>query len=288
MAILTGIVALFALMGYSLFGWAGVLFILGVSLFLNLLTLGSSARLILKIHRARPVTSWEAPQLHQIANALADRADIPVPRLAIYPSDMPNAFALGPRRDEGVVAVSSGLLRVLDTREMTGVLAHEFAHLKNRDSLLSLSAGLFVQAISTLSSLFGFLMLFLFLTGTWSTIETRLLPIIFLVTFAPHAAIALQAVLMRTREFLADRDATLLTGDPRGLANALYKLERYNRYLSGLYRRFRFIYTSDTGSGPRWLRTHPSTEERIQNLMELAEKTVAHPSLGYRPHVVAL
>ena len=164
--ILAGIVGLFTLVGYSLFGWTGVLFILGASLFFNLLALNGSARLILRLHRARPVSTWEAPALHQIANTLAQRAGISTPRLAVYPSDVPNAFALG--QEEGIVAVSSGLLRFLDRREMAGVLAHEFAHLKNRDSLLSLSAGLFVQTISALSSLFGFALLFLiFLLPLW-------------------------------------------------------------------------------------------------------------------------
>jgi heat shock protein HtpX len=285
--ILAGIVGLFTLVGYSLFGWTGVLFILGISLVFNFLTLNGSARLILRLHRARPVSTWEAPALHQIANTLAHRAGMSTPRLAVYPSDVPNAFTLGSRQEEGIVAVSSGLLRLLDGREMAGVLAHEYAHLKNRDSLLSLSAGLFVQAISALSSLFGFALLFLILTGSWG--GSSFLLAILLVTAAPHAATALQAALMRTREFLADRDASQLTGDPTGLANALYKLERHNRYLSGLYRRFRFIYTSDTGSGPRWLRTHPPTEERIQNLLELEEKTITHPAFSpVKPRRIAV
>ena len=112
-----------------------------------------------------------------------------------------------------------------------------------------------------------------------------LLPTILLVGAAPYAAYALQAALMRTRERLADRDAVLLTGDPRGLASALYKLERYSRYLQGLARRFRFIYTSEGENGPGWLRTHPATEERVQGLLKLEDKIALHPAAHVRPDV---
>ncbi len=278
LAILAGLVGLFALVGYTLFGWTGLLLVLGAGLIFNGLTLQSSVHLILSLHRARPVAPREAPQLYRTARDLAHRADIPLPQMAVYPSDLPNAFALGAGRDQGIVAVSSGMLGLLEARELAGVLAHEFAHLKNRDSLLSLSAGLFARAISSLSGLFGLLMLFLFLSGAWTAVGEGLLPLILLLSVAPQAAVALQAGLMRTREHLADRDAALLTGDPGGLAAALYKLERYNRYLSGLYRRFRFIYTTDYETGPRWLRTHPAPEERIRNLLEMEEKMAVHPS----------
>lgn len=275
--ILLGLLALFAVIGFALFGLTGAVLILVIGVAVNALAVGGAPRLILAFHRARPINAWEAPDLHRIAADLAARTGIPVPTLAVYPSEVPNAFAVGTHRSGGVVAVSSGLLNILDLREVSGVLAHEFAHLKNRDSLFNLSAGLFVQAISLVSNTFGILMLLLFFSGAWVALGAGILPLAVLVGVAPYAAYGLQAALMRTRERLADQDAAVLGGDPRGLASALYKLERYNRYLRGIYRRFRFIYTSEGEEGPAWLRTHPTTEERVQRLLDLARKTVRHP-----------
>lgn len=276
LGLLAGIIGLFAIIGYTLFGWTGVVLILIISGLFNLASLSGSARFILSIHKARWLSQYEAPDIHRFAYELADRANMPVPKLAIYPSDMPNAFALG--TNGGIIAFSTGLLNLLDRREIRGVMAHEFAHLKNRDSILSLSAGLFVQAIASISSLFGFFLLLLFLTGSWVEMGTALLPLMLVIGIAPNIAYLLQTALSRTREYLADRDGALLSGDAHGLASALYKLEQYNQYLSRLQRRFRFIYTTDAQTGPKWLRTHPPTESRIDELIRLAERTTPYPA----------
>ena len=273
--LLAGLILLFALIGYTLFGWTGLVLILVGSAIFNIVGLSGSARMILSMHRARWLSQYEAPEMHQIASTLAQRANIPTPKLAIFPSDMPNAFALGTHG--GIVAFSTGLLNLLDRQEITGVMAHEFAHLKNRDSMLSLSAGLFAQAIASISSLFGILLIIMFFTGAWLNMNAAFVPIALLVTLAPNAAYFLQTALSRTREYLADRDGALLSGDPKGLASALYKLEQYNRYLSRLQRRFRFIYTTDAQTGPKWLRTHPPTEDRIEALMKLSQRTTPYP-----------
>lgn len=282
LAILAGLVGLFAIVGYALFGGIGVLLILVSAVLINSLTMGSAVRFILSVHRARPLGPGEAPYLHDIARTLSSRAGIAVPRLAVYPSDIPNAFTLPPQENQSIVAVSSGLLRLLQPQEIAGVMAHEFAHLKNRDSRFSLSAGVFVQSISILANTFGLLFLFLFFSGAWVGTGSSLLPILLLIGVAPLAAQALQAGLMRTRERLADRDGALLTGDPRSLASGLYKLEQYSRYLQGLQKRFRFLYTSENEGGSAWLRTHPDTEERIRNLLELEKKTLPHPAAFQR------
>lgn len=279
--LLAGIITLFAVVGYTLFGWMGVVLIVLGSAMFNLVTLSGSATFILRLHRARPLAPHEAPEIHRLAHLLADRANIPIPQLAVFPSDMPNAFALG--TNGGIVAFSTGLLNLLDRREIKGVMAHEFAHLKNQDSLFSLSAGLFVQALASISSLFGILIFVLFLTGALANMSLTLLPVILLVSVAPNIGYVLQAALTRTREYLADRDGALLSGDPKGLASALYKLEQYNRYLSQMQRRFRFIYTTDAQAGPKWLRTHPPTEERIAELLRLAEKTKPYPVQNTHP-----
>ena len=132
--------------------------------------------------------------------------------------------------------------------------------------------------LSVSAGLVGVFVFLLFISGAWLSVGLNLLPLILLTSIAPYGATFLQAALMRTREFLADRDAALLTGDSGELASALGKLEQVNRYLSRLQRRFRFIYTTDMESGPRWLRTHPPTSERIHALQELSGRTTPFPT----------
>ncbi len=199
-SLLVALVGVFALVAYTVWDWAGALLVLGVGFAVNWFSRDRAAGLILRLHRARPLSEWEAPQLHRVAGELAARAQIALPHLMVYPGEIPNAFALGTRADQGVVAVSSALLQLLDRREMTGVLAHEFAHLKNRDSLLSLSAGIFVQAITLLSQVFGLMLLFYFLFGAGPLLQAGLWPLLVLVGgWRP-------------------RGAALLSGDPQGLA----------------------------------------------------------------------
>jgi len=273
LALLAGLAGLFALVGLQLFGTGAALIALVIVIALNLLTLDRARFLILRLHRAQPLRAWEAPQLHRMTEDLAARAGIPVPALMVFPSDMPNAFAIGGRHDDGVLAVSTSLLRLLDRREILGVLAHEIAHLKNRDSVLSLAAGILVQVIGVASQGFSVLLFILLLSGSLAVPFAQLFPTLLLVSAAPLAAAALQAGLMRSRERLADQDASTLTGDPRGLASALYRLGEYSRYLTGWLRRFRFIYTSENDGGARLLRSHPPTEERVWALLEMERES---------------
>ena len=262
--------ALVASLGYLLFGLAtGAILLIGAVL-LNWLSLARTRRAILWLHRARPLRRWEAPLLFDIARDLAERAGLAqVPLLMVYPSDMPNAFALATGREPPVIAASNSLLRILQPSEIRGVLAHEFAHLKNGDSVFSLASGIFVQVITALSQGFSVLLLLLALTGGLEMSMGALLATLLFLGAAPSAATLLQAGLMRTRERLADREAAELTGDPRSLAAALHKLQQYSRYLSGWLRRFRFIYTSEDEGGARLLRSHPPTEERVRDLLAL-------------------
>ena len=276
--LLMGIFGVFSTISFSLFGWIGALVVLGIGLVVQGLVQQRGAGLILRLHRAREVAMWEAPILHRIAGELAARAAIPLPQLMVYPSEMPNAFAMARREPPGVVAVSSGLLSLLDRREITGVLAHEFAHLKNRDSSLSALAGVVVQATTSLSHFFGFALLFLFVSGAWGTGGDNLWPTIVLVGLAPTGAALLLAGFMRTRERLADEDAAALTGDPRGLASALYKLQQYSESLERYLRRFRFIHTVEQDRGAALLRSHPPTGERVEALVNMDAKLVRHPA----------
>jgi len=287
MALLAGLAGLFTLVGLQLFGAGVALIVLVFVITLNWLTLDRARLLILRLHRARPLLEWEAPQLHRMLAELATRAQIPVPALTVFPSEMPNAFAIGGRHDDGVLAVSTSLLRLLGKREIQGVLAHEIAHLKNRDSVLSLAAGIFVQVIGVASQGFSLLLFVLLFSGSLAVPFAQLIPTILLVSLAPMAAVALQAGLMRARERLADQDAAALTGDPRGLASALYRLSEYSRYLTGWLRRLRFIYTSGDEGGARLLRSHPPTDERVQALLHMPQREArripaVRPDAAYR------
>ena len=269
LAILAGLIVLFALVANALFGLFGALLAIGAAGVLNWLSARKAASFILRLHRARPLRPWEATRLQQVARGLASSAQIALPQLMVYPSETPNAFALSTTRDNGVVALSSRLLQLLDLREVRGVLAHEFAHLKNRDGKLNLAAGLFVRAISMASTFLGLSLLLLWLSGSWGLIDQGAWPLILIVASAPSAATLLHAALMRARERLADRDAARISGDARGLASALHKLHRYGEYLDRWRRRFRFIYTAYREPGHKLLHTHPSTEERVRSLLAM-------------------
>ena len=267
-----GLLGLSALVAQVFFGWFGGLAVLGAGLAVNGLAADRGAWMVLRLHRARPLAYGQGPRLHAMVADLARKADIAPPQLMYYPADMPNAFALGPRSGPGVVAVSTALLRLLNERETYGVLAHEVAHLKNRDSILSLTAGMLVRAVSFISQAIGLTLLLLAVFGGVG--DGPPLPALALLLAAPPLALLLQAGLMRARERLADQIAAELTGDPRGLAAALYRLQEYGRRLAGWLRRFRFIYTAEAEGGSRWLRTHPPTGERIAALLALEEGRV--------------
>ena len=274
--LIASLTLLFAFIGFSVFGVTGALLALALVAALNWMSATRARELLLWMHRARKLHRWEAPNLFRTAEELATRAGIAMPSLMVYPSEIPNAFALAARNSEPVVATSGSLLQLLDPREVRAVLAHEFAHLKNRDSTLNWSAGIMVHAITAVSQGFFLLFLLMLLTGGISQPSQALFPTLMLVAAAPTVATLLHAALMRTRERLADRVAAELTGDPRGLATALHRLQQYSRFLRGWLRRFRFIYTAENDRGWKWLQSHPSTAERVNALLAMERESVAH------------
>lgn len=270
-ALFSALIGVFAVVGFQLFGTTGAILVLGLAFLVNWLGLDRARDLLLWMHRARALHRAEAPGLHAVVSELSRRAGIDTPQLAVYPAPVPNAFALAARRRQSVVAVSSGLLSLLSPREIRGVLAHEIAHLRHRDSALSLAAAILVQVITILSQGLAVLLVLAMLTGTVLS-PVQILSLVLLLSGAPAVAALLQAGLMRTRERLADREAARLTGDPRGLASALHRLQQYTRLLGGWLRRFRFIYTAEHDAGASLLRTHPPTEERVRDLLMLGRR----------------
>jgi len=283
-ALLATLTALLLWAGQALGGQAGLVMALVFAGVMNVGAWWWSDRLVLTMYRARPVDAAEAPELHSIVRELAVRAGIPMPRLYVIPEDAPNAFATGRGPANAAVAVTEGLLRTLDRREVAGVLAHELAHVKHRDTLVMTVAATLAGAISMLASL-----------GQWTLLMGRSsddegdaphpMAGILGVLVAPFAAMLVQAAISRSREFLADEGGARLTGDPRALASALGKLDTWSRQVAmgagSPATAHLFIVNPFTGGGLlRLFSTHPSTEARVARLLALERAGLARSVVG--------
>ncbi|HEV7176856.1 MAG TPA: zinc metalloprotease HtpX [Solirubrobacteraceae bacterium] len=220
--LIAGLTALLIAIGGAIGGGALWLFV-ALAVLMNVGGYWFSDKLALKASRARPLQPGEVPELERIAGLLAQRANVPVPRLYVIPSDQPNAFATGRDPQHAAVAVTEGLLHQLPTDEVQGVLAHEFAHIKNRDILVSSIAAMVAGAISAVATVLQFSMLF---GGDEDDSPLGLLGTLGAIIVAPIAAMLLQLGISRQREFLADATGAQLLGHAAPLADALTTLER--------------------------------------------------------------
>lgn len=255
---------LMALLGNMLFGPAAVLWFSVAGAFGLLLGPSVPTALVLAVSRARPIPPGLLPEMHAVVAELARRAGLEVaPRLFYLPSPTANAFTTG-GRDEAAIALSDGMLRLLDAREMVGVLAHEIAHLRNND-LFVLQVGGALTRMTGVLAWVGVIMLVLALPAVMSGAADVPLAGALLLAAAPWAGGVLLMALSRTREFDADLDAVTLTGDPTGLASALRKLDeaRGDPWL-------KLIFPGRGGGEPDLLRSHPPTAERIERLLALS------------------
>ena len=248
--------------GWMLWGPDGLWFLLVWGAFLLFFSPQLSARWVLRMYGARPVPPSRAPEYHQALEALAARAHLPVqPSLWWVPSPMVNAFAVG-KRSASAIAVTDGLLRTLSPRELVAVMAHETAHIAHGD-LFVMGLADVISRITSAMSFVGLVLIFMALPQALAGGDVAWWPLI-LLAVAPQISLLAQLGLSRTREFDADLTAAQLTDDPEGLASALVKLERVQ---NGFLRRIFF-----PGRGvpePSWLRTHPTTEERVQRILDL-------------------
>ncbi|GAB6040540.1 zinc metalloprotease HtpX [Endothiovibrio diazotrophicus] len=269
--IIGGMALLLGLCGELLLGEGAFLWLALITGATLLLTPQIPPRAVMRLYRARPIERWELPELAAMIETLAARARLPaVPQLYYVPSATLNAFTVG-NRENAAVAVTDGLLRGLDARELAGVLAHEVSHIAHHDIRVM---GL-ADTVSRLTGLMAGLGLLLTLVGLplWLLGLAEIsLSGLALLLFAPTLAALLQAALSRSREFEADLGAAELTGDPQGLASALARLE-YPAW-SGWRRIFA---PRGRESAPSSLRSHPSTEERIRRLLELAPRRRVEP-----------
>lgn len=271
--LMAGIVALFGAIGAVIGGEQGMLVALALGGAMNFFAYWFSDRMVLSMYRAQEVDETSAPQFYAIVRELAGRAGLPMPRVYLIDEAQPNAFATGRNPEHAAVAATTGILRLLTPRELRAVMAHELAHVKHRDILISTLSATVAGAISTLAN-FG--MLF----GSHRDEEggggNPILAILVLV-LAPIAAMLIQFAISRTREFGADRGGAAISGDPRALADALAKIDAHARGIplapaeANPATAQMMIVNPLSGGGIKGLfSTHPSTEERVARLLAMA------------------
>lgn len=236
-----------------------------------------SDKIVLSLHGARELGSFEAPEVHAIVEELARRAKIPKPRVYLIDDRQPNAFATGRNPEHAVVAVTAGILQLLDARELRGVLAHELSHVRNHDILVSSVAAVLVSVITGIANLLSFSAMFGERNGDSAEGGSPLGGLV-LALLAPIAATLVQLGISRSREYLADESGARLCGDPEALASALQKLDRTARTVASdeLHPATAslFIINPLTGAGAvlKLFSTHPSTEERVARLMQISRE----------------
>jgi heat shock protein HtpX len=270
--LMAAITALFMAIGLWLGGEQGMFIALIVALGMNFFSYWFSDKLVLKMYNAQQVDETTAPQFYRMVAELAQRAQLPMPKVYLIQEDAPNAFATGRNPENAAVAATTGILRVLSERELRGVMAHELAHVKHRDILISTISATMAGAISMLAN---FAMFFGGRGGDGRSHN----PIAgLLVAFlAPMAAALIQMAISRAREFEADRGGAEISGDPQALASALQKIQRFAQGIP-LETTERHPETAQmmimnplSGGGLRGLfSTHPSTEERVERLLAMA------------------
>lgn len=261
-----------ALLGWIIWGGDGIFFLIVFGVMLVLFSPTASPQLVMRLYRARPISSDEAPQIYQALNELSRRAELNyLPSLYYLPTNVINAFAVG-TREKSAIAITDGLIRTLDWRELVGVLAHEVSHIRNNDIRVMGLADMASRFTSTLSTIGQILLLLNLPLILFSEHHINWWGVLILL-FAPQVSALAQLGLSRVREYDADLNAAMLTGDPEGLARALVKLERSQ---DSLWRRV-FI-PGYRIPEPSLLRTHPPTEERVKRLLELTG--------GLRPNVL--
>ena len=274
MAMLTGLmVAIGGLIGDSM----GAMIMLGIAIAMNFGSYWFSDSIVLKSYDAREVTEADAPQLYNIVANLAKKADLPMPRVYVIDSPVPNAFATGRNPDHAAVAVTTGIMQTLDANEISGVLGHELAHVKHGDILIGTIAASMAGVISLVADIVQWGAIF----GTRSDDDDRggIIGFLAAVIVAPIAAMLIQLAVSRSREYDADKTGGKICGNPMYLANALEKIEYYAKTAApmkqaGTATAHMFIVNPLENSKKalkNLFSTHPDTDERIALLREQAK-----------------
>jgi len=277
--LLAGLTALFMVVGRTLGGQHGMMVALVLAAVMNFFAYWFSDKMALSMSGAQPVSESEAPELHAIVASLAARAGIPKPRVYIIPTQTPNAFATGRNPEHAAVAVTKGILDILDRDELEGVLAHELSHVKNRDILISSIAAVIAGAISYIAQIAQWGMIFGGIGGSSDDDDAGgLLGALFMMIVAPIAAMLIQMAISRSREYLADATGAKICSCPMSLASALKKLEEWNHRLpmdvNPATAQMYIVNPLTASTFARLFSTHPPIEDRIRRLTEMAQRGV--------------
>jgi heat shock protein HtpX len=268
LAVLT---AMLVLIGGAVGGRQGMLVAFVVAVVMNFVSYWFSDKMVLAAYGAQPIEEAAAPRLYAIVHRLATRAGIPMPRVYLIPSETPNAFATGRNPEHAVVAVTEGIMRILDEEELEGVLAHELSHVKNRDVLISTIAATLAGAITYLAHMAQWAAMFGGRRGDDDEGGSNPLAMILLAVLAPIAALLVQMAVSRSREFQADATGAQVAGKSWGLAKALEKLQMANQQvpMADATPATAHLFIVNPLSGQTLMRlfsTHPPLEERIARL----------------------
>lgn len=279
LSLLTG---LFMLIGSALGGTGGMVIAFAFAVLMNMGAWWFSDSIALRMSGAQEVSPAEAPQVHAMIERLAQNAGIPKPRVYLIDSPMPNAFATGRSPEKGAVAATTGILEALSPSELAGVMAHELAHIKNHDTLISSLAATLATAISMLADMASWALIFGGFGGNDEEGEGAggLAGGFLMLFLAPIMALLIQLAISRSREFVADEEGAKILGDPMPLAYALAKIEnwKHNSLEAGYETDVRpasahqYIINPLHGGIAGLFSTHPSTEERIKRLYTLANQ----------------
>ena len=271
------LIAILAIGGQMVGGNGGMLLFGFIGLVFNFVSYWFSDRIALMAHRAQPVTREQLPEVYDIVERLTRKAQLPMPRIYVIPAAAPNAFATGRNPSHAAVAVTDGILRILDRRQLEGVLAHELSHVQNRDILIATIAASVAGLIASLGHLIQWGAIFGGFGGR-SSDEDRgnVFAALAWALLAPIIAMIVQLAVSRSREFGADASGAELCGDPDALADALVALEQSNEVVpypyGGPATAHLFIVNPFRGAGSKFLQlfsTHPPIEERVRRLREM-------------------
>ncbi|TVQ38618.1 MAG: protease HtpX [Spirochaetaceae bacterium] len=274
--LMTLLTVLLVVLGGAIAGEQGLIMAFGFALVLNLFSYWFSDSIAIRMTRSREVSREEQPELYDMVERLSQNAGLPTPRVYVTPSPQPNAFATGRNPRHAAVAVTEGIMRILDRSELEGVIAHELAHIKNRDTLISTIATVMAGALAFVARMGQYRMIFGGMRGSrnnagGAAVLIQLLAII----FAPLAAMLIRMAISRSREFIADAGGARIAGNPGGLASALLKMEqhaqgrpmRINEAASHM-----FIINPLSGQGmARMFSTHPPIQDRVRRLRQIED-----------------